>query len=127
PHPFYPDDFSFLFAADTFAHGRLTNPTPAMWTHFETMHITMHPTYASMFFPAQGLVLAAGKVFFGHPWFGELCVMAMMCAAICWMLQAWLPPTWALLGGALAILRLGLFSYWIATYSGAGSLPALGG
>src|ERR1035438_2522891 len=45
PKPFAPDDFSFLFAADTFEHGRLTNPTPAMWVHFETIHITMKPTY----------------------------------------------------------------------------------
>ena len=34
PFPFVPDDFSFLLACDTFAHGRLTNPTPAMWTAF---------------------------------------------------------------------------------------------
>jgi hypothetical protein len=32
-----------------------------------------------------------------------------------------------LLGGFLAVLRLGLFSYWINTYSGAGSIAALGG
>jgi hypothetical protein len=127
PYPVYTDDFSFLFAADTFAHGRLTNPTPAMWTHFETMHIGMNPTYSSMFFPAQGLILAAGKVLFGHPWYGLLCVTALMCAAICWMLQAWLPPTWALLGGLLVVLRLGLFSYWINTYTGAGAVSALGG
>jgi hypothetical protein len=80
-----------------------------------------------MYFPAQGLVLAAGKVLAGHAWFGLLVVTALMCAAICWMLQAWLPPTWALLGGILAILRLGLFSYWIDTYAGAGSIAALGG
>jgi hypothetical protein len=127
PRPFVHDDFSFLLAADTFASGRLTNPTPAMWMHFESFHITMKPTYMSMYFPAQGLVLAAGEVLTGHPWFGLLIVTALMCSAICWMLQAWLPPTWALLGGILAVLRIGLFSYWINTYSGAASIAALGG
>ena len=127
PLPFVPDDFSFLLAADTFASGRLTNPTPAMWPNLESIHVTMQPTYMSMYFPAQGLVLAAGKVLTGHPWFGNLVVTALMCASICWMLQAWLPPAWALLGGMLAILRLGLFSYWINTYFGAGSIVALGG
>ena len=127
PFPFLTDDFSFLLAADTFAHGRLTNPTPAMWTHFESIHITMQPTYMSMYFPAPGLVMAAGKVLFGHPWYGILITCALMCAAICWMLQAWLPPSWALLGGVLAILRLGLFSYWINTYTGGATVSALGG
>ena len=127
PRPFVPDDFSFLLAADTFASGRLTNPTPAMWVHFETIHETMKPTYMSMYFPAQGLVLAAAKVLTGHPWYGVLVMSALMCAAICWMLQAWLPATWALLGGILAILRICLFSYWTNTYSGGGSLAALGG
>jgi hypothetical protein len=98
-----------------------------MWVHFESFHITMKPTYMSMYFPAQGLALAAGKLLTGHAWFGILVVTALMCSAICWMLQAWLPPTWALLGGILAILRLGLFSYWINTYAGAGSIAALGG
>jgi hypothetical protein len=127
PLPFVPDDFSFLLAADTFLHGRLANPTPAMWIHFESFHITLLPTYTSMYFPAQGLVLAAGKLLFGHPWFGLLAANALMCATICWMLQAWLPPTWALFGGFLAILRLGLFSYWINTYTGAGAIGAIGG
>jgi len=127
PQPFIPDDFSFLLSGDTFASGRLANPTPVMWTHFETIHVSMQPTYMSMYFPAQGLVLAAGKVLFGHPWFGLLCVNALLCAAICWALQAWLPPRWALLGGFLAILRLSLFSYWINTYTGGGAIAALGG
>jgi len=127
PLPFVQDDFSFLLSGNTFALGRLANPTPAMWTHFETVQETMQPTYVSMYFPAQGLVLAAGKVLFGHPWFGILCVTALMCAALCWMLQAWLPPAWALLGGVLVVLRIGLFSYWINTYSGGACIAALGG
>jgi hypothetical protein len=127
PHPFILDEFSYLLAADTFASGRLTNPTPAMWTHLETFQVSMQPTYMSMYFPAHGLILAAGKAVMGHPWYGVLCTTALMCAALCWMLQAWLPPTWALLGGMLSITHLGLFSYWINTYSGGGAIAALGG
>ena len=127
PLPFNPDDFSFLLAADTFAAGRVTNPTPVMWPHFESMHITMYPTYVSMYFPAQGLLLAAGKVLLGHPWFGLLIVDGLMCAALCWMLQAWLPKNWAFAGAKIAVLRLGLFSYWINSYTGAGCVAALGG
>ena len=127
PLPFVPDDFSFLLAADTFAHGRLTNPTPTMWVHFESIHIDMKPTYMSMYFPAEGLVLAAGKILFGHPWIGILITSSLMCAALCWMLQAWLPPTWALLGGFLAVLRLALFGYWANTYHSAGVITALAG
>jgi hypothetical protein len=127
PLPFLPDDFSFLLASDTFASGRLSNPTPPMWIHFESIHITMNPAYVSMYFPAQGLVMAAGKVFFGHPWFGILLSGALFCSALCWMLQAWLPPGWAMLGSMLAVIRLGLFSYWIDTYSGGGLIAALGG
>jgi hypothetical protein len=128
PRPFLPDDYSFLLASDTFAAGHLTNPTPAMWTHFESIHITMQPTYTSMYFPGSGLVLAVGQVLFHKPWLANLCVDALMCAALCWMLQAWLPPNWALLGGFLAVLRIGLFSYWINTFYGGSALPAaLGG
>jgi hypothetical protein len=122
PLPSVPNDFSFLLAADTFAHGRLTNPMPAMWTHFESIDITVRPTYMSMFFPGWGLALAAGQVLFGSPWIASLGFDALMCAAICWMLQAWLPPGWALLGGLLAVLRIGLFTIWINTISGGNAL-----
>jgi hypothetical protein len=127
PMPFGADDFSNLLAADTFSHGRLTNPTPVMWVHFETIHIDMIPTYMSMYFPAQGLELAAGKLLFGNPWFGVMVGGAIMCSSLCWMLQGWLPPTWALLGGFLAVMRISLFSYWTSTYHNAGPICATGG
>ncbi|HEV2492770.1 MAG TPA: hypothetical protein VG204_06815 [Terriglobia bacterium] len=126
PKPFVHDEFGHLFVADTFLHGRLTNAVHPMAIHFETFYILQGPTYCSIFPVAQGIVLATGKILGGHFFVGVWLSIGIMCAAMCWMLQGWMPPGWALFGGILAVLHFGFFNYWSNSYLG-GAAAATGG
>jgi hypothetical protein len=125
PVPGISDEFSYLLAADTFAHGRLTNPSTPLWPHFQTSNVNLIPTYMSKYPPAQGAVLAAGQLL-GSPWIGVLFSISALSIASFWMLKGWLPRRWAFLGALFLALRVGSLSYWANSYWG-GAVPAIGG
>ena len=126
PQPVVTDEFSHLLAAETFVSGKITNPKHPMWEHFETFHELMRPTYMSMYPPGQALCLAMGWKLFGHPWFGVCISFGVFSACLCWMLQQWVPPIYAIVGTAITLTRISILGYWMNSYWGGAVAAAAG-
>ncbi|MEN1681253.1 MAG: hypothetical protein AAGJ46_16820 [Planctomycetota bacterium] len=126
PVPRIHDEFSYLLSADTFRSGRLTNPTHAHWPHFETMHVIHQPSYASKYPPGRGLLLAGGWLAIGTPLAGVCFATGLATVACVWMLRAWMPLRWAMIGGLLVALHTGVQLQWGASYWGGGLAMAAG-
>jgi len=130
PAPQVHDEFGYLLLGDTFAHGRVTNPQPPLWQHFETIHEIMHPTYTAKYPPGQGVALAIGEAL-GKPIFGVWLTTALACAAMCWMFMGWMPKRWALAGGLMVALHPQVLewsqNYWGGAVAMTGGALVLGG
>ncbi len=126
PEPFIHDEQANLLAADTFAHGRLTNPPHPFWEHFETFHVISQPTRMAKYPPAPAAFMALGIVTTGYAIVGVWIGCALSVVAFYWMLLAWLPARWAALGGLLVALHAPMLQGWGQSYWG-GSVAMLGG
>ena len=126
PQPNVHDEFVYLLIGDTFARGRLANRPPADSEHFRSPHVLMAPTYQGKYPPAQGLFLAAGQVLLGMPIAGVWLSFAAASAAVCWMMQGFVPNRWSLLAGILFSLHPMISVAWGETYWG-GAVAASGG
>ena len=115
PAPLFHDEFSYLLGADTFFHGRLTNPTPPVPIAFETIHTNIRPTYESMYMPGPALLLALGKLL-GSAWVTVLLATALFPAALYWAVSAWLPRRYALLAGGMAVVVSSNLNWWLDNY-----------
>lgn len=125
PVPQVHDEFGYLLQADTFRHGRLTNPTHPMWIHFESFHIFHQPTYTSRYPPGQGMLLAVGWLLGGSPLIGVWLGVGLGCGAVCWALMGWTRPQWAFIGGLLTVVHPSMLD-WGQRYLG-GALPVFSG
>jgi hypothetical protein len=119
------DEFAYLLQADTFANGRLTNPTTPFWRHFDTFHTIFEPTYNAKYPPGQGFTLAIGQIVFGSPLIGVWLTIALGILAVYAALRAALPRHWALVGGVSVTLHP-IVVTWSQGYWG-GGLAMTGG
>ncbi len=126
PIPTVSDEFSHLLVTDTLLHFRLANPPHPMHQFFETYFVLQEPTYSSIYAIGQGIVLAIGRVVFGHPWAGVALSVAAFCSLCYWMLRAWTTPGWAFLGGMLAVFEFGPLNQWMNGYWGGAVSGAAG-
>ena len=126
PVPWFPDEFSMVLQGQTFALGRLTNPTHPLYPFFETAYVGQVPAYASMYFPGRGAPLALGLVLAGNAWVGVWISMVMLSVATFWALRGWVSPGLALVGALMLVCRFDVVSGWINSYYG-GGIIALGG
>lgn len=109
------DEFAYLFAAETFVEGRLTNQTHPLHeslTGAREQGFLIHtPTWQSKFPPGNSLFLAAGMLC-GDARFGLLLSAGLAFGGLCWMLQAVFPLRWAATGTLLALLNWFLLVYF---------------
>lgn len=126
PEPSIHDEFAYILGAETFADGKFTQPTHAFSDHFESFHILQRPSYAPKYPPGQSAVLAAGQVIFGEIRAGLWLQIGAMVWAITWMLFGWLPGRWAILGGAIVAVNIGIATPWTQSFFG-GAVAAAGG
>lgn len=126
PAPITHDEFGYLLLGDTFANGRITNPTHPHWEFFETFHVLQQPSYTAKYPPLQGIFLAAGQLLAGSPVVGVWLSSGLMVAAVYWALLQWIRPKWALLGAVLLMLQVGVLGYWSQSFWG-GAVAATGG
>jgi hypothetical protein len=124
PQPVIPDEVSLLLQADTYASGRIDNPsvTPS----FSSFYTLVSPTYASTYPVLRSLPMAIAQSFGFGPWIGIFAINIILVIAVYFMVRSYFSVELAILMSLIVILRFCLFNFWINSYLGP-TITALGG
>ncbi len=120
PAPVVVDEHTNLLGAETFALGRLTNPPVLLHDQLFEMYVVNFPTRMMKYQPAMALFMAAGIVWFDHPYWGVLACMALAIGASYWAMVGWCSRPVALAGALVLMLLFRAPHYWIQSYWGGG-------
>lgn len=117
PVPHIHDEFTYLFAGQTYAGLQLANPSPPSPESFWSPHLLVEPTFASKYPPAQGMFLAVGY-WLGDPLIGLLLSGLVAALALHWALRAVVAPVAALATLAAFSFSALYLGAWVRTYMG---------
>jgi hypothetical protein len=101
------DEWSYLFGAETFAHGHLSNPTPQCPEFFDAFHILTTPRWVTRYPPGHPAALAIGTVV-GWPPAIVIAQVALTVWFIYLIARELAGETAARLAGTLAFMAPGL-------------------
>lgn len=120
PIPIVTDEFAYLLIGETFADGRLANPSPPLFRPFESLHILVEPLYVGKYPPLQSVFLAIGTNF-GLPIFGVWLSFSLSALSLYWMLNHWVCSRWAVVGSLIYLTNPIVVLCWGSTFWGGAS------
>jgi hypothetical protein len=121
PEPKTPEDYARILGAENFAAGRVVSPAYAGDFFLQTYLTLTEPARFPALPPLPSLLLAAG-IRLGDPAYGLWVTMGLFVASGAWMLMAFAPSRWVIVGSLFLVFWYGALSYWGQTYSSAAAL-----